>query len=165
MPLLTKQKQSPSKPIENQISLQSLTTPVMLHSVFTQENVLKDKRELILRPGTPSHCCSQTWLYHCTEVWQQWQRDNQCCRVQAVVCCWPLPLLFRGQDWVSTHQFLFYNLFIIVSGRQNSDFTLSRDPEQNVILGNWSLYPYWNPSHRLANELNNRRKGLFGTLN
>lgn len=50
------------------------------------------------------------------------------------------------------------------SDRENPDFTLPRDLEQNVILGNLSLYPYLNPSHRLADELNNRRKGLFGTF-
>lgn len=157
MPLLTEQEQSPSKPIENQNSLGSLTTPpVMPYSVFiflmckrTNMNLSSDLEPL---PNCSPQCCSQTWLYHCTRgVTIAAERRP---RLQGPVCCLllTLPFLFRGQDWVSTHQFIFYTLFIITSGRQNSDFTLPRDLEQNVILGNLSLCPCLNPSHRLVNE-------------
>lgn len=49
MLLITKQKQSPSKPMENQISLRSLTAPPFTPwSVLMQENIQKCKHELIL---------------------------------------------------------------------------------------------------------------------
>lgn len=127
----------------------------------TNMNLSSDMEPL---PNCSPHCCSQTWLCHCTRevtiVTERWPR------LQGSVHCLllALPLSFRGQGWVSTHQFIFYNRFIITNGRQNSDFTLSRDLEQNVILRNLSLYPYLNPSHRLANELN-RRKGLLVLFN
>lgn len=115
-PLLTKQKQSPSKPVENQISLGSLTTPP--HSVFiflmckrTNMNLSSDLESL---PCCSPQCCSQTWLFPCTRgvaiAAKRWAR------LQGSLCCLllALPFLFRGQDWVSTHQFVFYSLFIIV---------------------------------------------------
>lgn len=101
MPLFTKQKQSPFKPVENQISLRSLTAPAVTPpSVFMQENIQKGKHKLILIGETLPQL--QPLLLLSDLVLSLHQKCDNSGRGVTEVAAFsplvllPLPLLFRG---------------------------------------------------------------------